>query len=201
MTGWPEKNRMRATALRVRKKAHENDQKISGGCGSTASTMLKEKLAELFDFWDFGEFKVVSSYYSVKSEISVILVNEWLRENGYIICLPSIEEEYRPLKFYEWDLTSKLILGKFNIPVPPSDNLLDPDILLCPLISFDLRGNRLGYGGGYYDRTIEELRNRKRVKIIGLGYSQQKVKTGVPIEKHDQKLDAMVTDEEFLIFN
>ena len=69
------------------------------------------------------------------------------------------------------------------------------------MVAFDKKLNRVGYGGGFYDRTIKKLRKTKKVLVIGLGFSEQGSKIKLPFDKNDQKLDAMVTDKQFFIFN
>ena len=101
------------------------------------------------------------------------------------------------MDFYKWSFKEPLEINKYGIPEPDSKMLVYPDILLIPLVAFDKKLNRLGYGGGYYDRFIEKLVKKKKVVKIGLALSSQKI-NNVPINKYDQKLDYIVTNEYVL---
>ena len=101
------------------------------------------------------------------------------------------------MDFYKWSFNEPLKINKYGIPEPDSKMLVYPDILLIPLVAFDKRLNRLGYGGGYYDRFIERLVKKKKIVKIGLALSFQKI-NNVPINKYDQKLDYIVTNEYVL---
>ena len=97
--------------------------------------------------------------------------------------------------FRKWDRTQPLCLGKFGIPEPISNKTKFPDILLVPLLAFDKNFNRIGYGGGFYDRYINRLKKIKKIITIGVAYSFQKIKK-VPVKKYDIKLDFVVTEKD-----
>jgi 5-formyltetrahydrofolate cyclo-ligase len=97
------------------------------------------------------------------------------------------------MNFFNWSKNEPLKINKYGIPEPISANVVYPDILLIPLSAFDNRLYRIGYGGGYYDRYIKKIKKRKKIITIGLAYSFQRVKK-IPINKHDVKLDYVVTD-------
>ena len=85
--------------------------------------------------------------------------------------------------------------GVWGIPRPTDDApLLEPDVLLVPLMAFDRRGYRLGYGGGFYDRTLDVLRSKKTIVAIGVAYSAQQVDS-VPHDSHDHSLDFIMTEK------
>ena len=98
------------------------------------------------------------------------------------------------MDFYKWNFSEPLKINKYGIPEPVTKNLVFPDILLIPLVAFDEKLNRLGYGGGYYDRLIEKLSKKKKIIKIGLALSVQRINK-VPINKYDQKLDYIVTNK------
>ena len=98
------------------------------------------------------------------------------------------------MDFYKWNFSEPLKINKYGIPEPVTKNLVFPDILLIPLVAFDKKLNRLGYGGGYYDRLIEKLSKKKKIIKIGLALSVQRINK-VPINKYDQKLDYIVTNK------
>ena len=98
------------------------------------------------------------------------------------------------MDFYNWKFSDPLKINNYGIPEPEIKKLVYPDILLIPLLAFDKNLNRLGYGGGYYDRFIARLSNKKKIIKIGLAFSVQEIKK-IPINKYDQKLDYIVTSE------
>ena len=120
--------------------------------------------------------------------------------NTYLNCnimLPSLKKNNGKMIFRKWDRTQPLCLGKFGIPEPHSNHVsLEPDILIVPLLAFDKNKNRLGYGGGYYDKYLYESK-KKNILSIGLGFSFQKTKY-VPTNKYDKKLDYVLTEGELL---
>ena len=98
------------------------------------------------------------------------------------------------MNFYKWSFSDPLKINRYGIPEPETKDLVYPDIILVPLVAFDKNLNRLGYGGGYYDRLIEKLSKKKKIIKIGLALSVQKIEK-VPINKYDQKLDFIITNE------
>ena len=101
------------------------------------------------------------------------------------------------MDFYQWKFSEPLVINKYGIPEPEKKFLFFPDILLIPLVAYDKKLNRLGYGGGYYDRYISTLSKKKKIIKIGLALSFQKIKK-VPINKYDQKLDYIVTNKSII---
>ena len=97
------------------------------------------------------------------------------------------------MNFFSWSTKEPLEINKFGIPEPTSNKVMYPSILLVPLVAFDRHFNRIGYGGGFYDRYISKIRKSKKVITIGLAYSFQKVKK-VPVNNYDRKLDFIVTN-------
>ena len=98
------------------------------------------------------------------------------------------------MDFYKWSFSDPLKINKYGIPEPEKKKLIYPDILLIPLVAFDQDLNRLGYGGGYYDRLIEKLSKKKNIMTIGLAFSFQKIDK-VPVNEYDKKLDYIVTNK------
>jgi 5-formyltetrahydrofolate cyclo-ligase len=103
------------------------------------------------------------------------------------------------MNFYSWSRNDPLKINKFGIPEPVSSKIFYPDILLVPLVAYDVSLNRLGYGGGYYDRYIEKIEKMKVKKVIkiGLAFSFQKI-SSIPINQYDKRLDLIVTEKEIL---
>ena len=98
------------------------------------------------------------------------------------------------MNFFQWSKNEPLVINKYGIPEPISEKVIYPDILLVPLLAFDSRLYRIGYGGGFYDRYIKKIKKDKKIITIGLAYSFQKVKK-IIINKHDSKLDFVVTEK------
>ena len=98
------------------------------------------------------------------------------------------------MDFYKWSLTDPLVINKFGIPEPISKKKIYPDILLVPLVAFDKHLNRIGYGGGFYDRYIQKMRKIKKVVTIGFAFSFQKVKK-IPSNNYDVRLDFVLVNK------
>ena len=101
------------------------------------------------------------------------------------------------MNFFKWSLSEPLKINKYGIPEPISDKNVDPNILLIPLVGFDYKLNRLGYGGGYYDRYLSKVKLGNSLLKIGVSFSFQKVKN-LPTNKYDQKLDCIITEKKII---
>ena len=142
------------------------------------------------------KFNVVSAFHPYQSEIDTRALLGKLAGEGWTTCLPIVLGKGLPLEFRRWLPGEPLVSGVWGIRRPPdSSPVVEPDVLIIPLLAFDRAGYRLGYGGGFYDRTLEKLRAFKKVVAIGVGYSAQEV-TAVPHGDHDQPLDYMMTEKE-----
>ena len=173
-----------------RKAAHE----ARGDCASRATDHLLSYLA------DKGEGLVISGYMPIRTEIDVLPVMEALHGLGHRICVPVIVRPGLPLSFREWTPDCEMVDGPFGAKAPAGGDWFAPEVLIVPLVSFDMQGFRLGYGGGYYDRSLELLRKKKPTLAVGYAYSGQMGE--VPVEITDQRLDAMVTEDgvnEFIV--
>ena len=141
-------------------------------------------------------FKNLGGYYPSNFEIDDLEILKVLEKKKFKISLPIIKKNNQ-MDFFEWSNDDPLKINKYGIPEPISLKILYPDILLVPLVAYDKDLNRLGYGGGFYDRYIEKIEKIKKVIKIGLAFSYQKLKS-VPINQHDKKLDYIVTEKEIL---
>ena len=141
-------------------------------------------------------FKNLGGYYPTNYEIDDLNILEFFEKKNYNILLPIIKKNNQ-MEFFKWKKNDPLKINKYGIPEPISSKLYYPDILLVPLVSYDSDLNRLGYGGGFYDRYIEKIEKIKKIVKIGLAFSYQKIKS-VPINKYDKKLDFIVTEKEIL---
>ena len=138
---------------------------------------------------EFESAKVVGTYYALGSEVTTELIIKRAKILGKKIALPRVEED--KITFYELSSTKSLIRGRFGILEPqPYEQMNDIDILIVPGIAFDKKGNRLGYGMGFYDRLL----SCKRTFSIGLAYSFQLLEN-LPHDKYDKRLDAIASED------
>jgi 5-formyltetrahydrofolate cyclo-ligase len=136
---------------------------------------------------------VVSGFASMPEELNVWPLLRRLHGAGVPLALPVVEGKGKPLVFRAWTPGDAMNRGVWGIPQPkPEQAVVEPDILLVPLLAFDAQGRRLGYGGGFYDRTLARLRARKRIVAVGLAYDEQRI-DAVPHLDYDQHLDWVLT--------
>lgn len=137
---------------------------------------------------------IVSAYAPIRTEIDPTPAMEALARDGYALCLPVVRGAGLPLAFRPWHPGMALEPGAFGAPVPPDDGReVRPDVVIAPLLAFDTRGYRLGYGGGFYDRTLAALRADRPVAAYGFAYQAQRVPV-VPVDATDVALDAIATE-------
>ena len=140
--------------------------------------------------------KIIGGYYPYNFEFDILNILKSLEKKKYLISLPKISEN-NMMNFFQWSVTEPLKINKYGIPEPISNKIVYPKILLIPLVAFDDELNRLGYGGGYYDRYISRFVKNKKIIKVGIGFSFQKFKN-LPIDKYDQKLDYIITERDFI---
>ncbi len=177
------KTEIRKKILRLRKKL--NPQKFIIKHKAILKILKKNKI----------KGKILGGYYPYNHEIDVMQILKEFEKKNFIISLPKIKENFQ-MDFFKWSNKEPLIINKFGIPEPISAKVRYPDILLVPLVAYDKHFNRIGYGGGFYDRYIKKLKVKKKIITIGLAYSFQKVKN-IPIHSHDIKLDFIITEKDF----
>ena len=155
-------------------------------------TALAEHLREfLFTRFDGAQERVLSGYWPIKGEPDLRSLMVDLHAAGVTIALPLVEHKAAPLTFRRWTPNTAMIRGDWNIPVPPPEaDALTPDITLAPLVGWDSEGFRLGYGGGYFDRTLAAL--TPRPFTIGIGFQSACLATIYP-QPHDIPLDIILT--------
>jgi 5-formyltetrahydrofolate cyclo-ligase len=137
---------------------------------------------------------VVSGYWPIRGELDPRPALQALAERGHRLALPVSIAHGEPLAFRAWSPGEPLALDIMRIEAPfPSAPMLRPDLLLVPMLAFDSAGRRLGYGAGFYDRTLTALRRAGRVTAVGLAFSAQEV-AQVPAGPNDAALDAVVTE-------
>ena len=136
--------------------------------------------------------RTLGGYYPYNYEIDILQILEKFEKKKFIITLPKIKKNSQ-MDFFQWSKNDPLSINKFGIPEPISKVVKYPDVLLVPLLAFDKNFNRIGYGGGFYDRYIKKIRKQKKVLTIGFAYSFQKVKK-IPINNYDITLDFIITE-------
>ncbi|NYS23603.1 5-formyltetrahydrofolate cyclo-ligase [Rhodobacteraceae bacterium 2376] len=133
---------------------------------------------------------VLSGYMPMRTEIDPLPT---MRAHPGPVCVPVIEARAQPLKFRAWHPEVRMIPGPFGADIPAEGAWLVPQVLIVPLLAFDSAGFRLGYGGGFYDRTLQALRAPGSVLALGLAFGAQQVEA-VPREATDERLDAIITE-------
>ncbi len=175
------KSEIRKKILELRKKNYSKDLEIN--FQSIIQILRKKKYKK----------KIVGGYHSYNYEVNVMPILKKFEKLKYMISLPKIGKNFS-MDFFTWSSNDPLNINEYGIPEPTTNNIIFPDILLVPLIAYDKDCNRIGYGGGFYDRYIEKIKKIKKVLTIGIAFSYQKVKK-IPVEKNDIKLDFIVTEE------
>ena len=178
------KSQIRNKTFKIRKKLFDKDLKIDS---NKFISFLKKNRLNLKNF---------GGYYPSNYEIDDLAILDLLEKKNFNVSLPIIKKDNQ-MNFYRWSRSDPLRVNKYGIPEPVSSKIFYPDILLVPLVAYDNNLNRLGYGGGYYDRYIEKLEKFKKVIKIGLAFSFQKI-SSIPINQHDKRLDFIITEKEVL---
>ncbi len=140
--------------------------------------------------------KNIGGYFPVNNEIDDLDILKKFEKRKYRICLPIVKKNF-DMDFYNFSFKDPLIINKYGIPEPKKTNIIYPDIILIPMVGFDKNLNRLGYGGGYYDRLIEKLTKKKKILKIGLAFSCQQI-NNLSVSKYDKKMDYIVTEKYIL---
>ncbi len=170
--------------------------------GSQASAAFSRRLAEeglrLARRWRPW---IVSAFHPLRGEPDTLPLLTALAADGFATALPAVVGRGSPLVFRLWRPGDPSRGGAMSIREPLEEApAVDPDLLFAPLACFDRRGHRIGYGAGYYDRTLARLRAMKPIHAVGVAYGVCEV-DAVPYESHDQSLDAIVTEQETILFN
>ena len=140
--------------------------------------------------------KIIGGYYPVNYEIDDLEILKKFINKKVKISLPVIKKNFK-MNFIQCSLDNTFVINQYGIPEPSDGKVVYPDILLVPLVAFDRKLNRLGYGAGFYDRVIKSLKKIKNIITIGLAFDFQEVYF-IPVSKYDQKLDYIVTNKKIL---
>ena len=185
------KKQLRKKQLNIRKKLFSSSIKI-----------FNEKLFEEFcKKVNFENSNIVSSFVSINTEINTNELNKFILKKNKILCFPVVLNKNDHLVFRKFTDNKDMIDGFMNIKEPlKSNEILIPDILFVPCLAFDILGYRLGYGGGYYDRTFNYLKiNKYKFISVGYAFDGQQVNE-VPKDDFDIKLDYVITEKKIYTY-
>ena len=176
---------------KVRKEAFFNRRKAFAADIGNSASLLSSVLA--------GYRGVpIAGYLPIKTEIDPLSAMEEASAHS-LVGVPVIQGKSKPLKFARWAPGCDLKKGPFDVQIPVNSYYFSPEVLIIPMVGFDRNGGRLGYGGGFYDRTLEHLRSKHATLAIGFAYSAQEFEN-LPLEATDQKLDIIITEREIIEF-
>lgn len=180
------KAKLRRVAKLARAQAHHEH-------GDTAGEQLAHHGLDFLGSATPAPGCIVSGFWAIRDEIDCIPLLMRLSDDGYRCALPRVIGRNRPLVFRSWSPGDDLVETTWGIMEPAETApALVPDIVLVPLLAFDAQGFRLGYGGGFYDRSLEEIRRSKPVIAVGIAFDEQKV-DAIPHNAYDQPLDWVLT--------
>ena len=181
---WRKAERTRLRAARLALSVAERKE-----IGEALAGYLRQVLQDRFGG---AQGKVLSAYWPIKGEPDLRPLMADLHEGGVTVALPLVETKAAPLTFRRWTPETRMVRGDWNIPVPPPDApVVTPDIALAPLVGWTADGYRLGYGGGYFDRTLAAL--SPKPFVVGIGINAAQLKTIYP-QPHDIPLDLILTE-------
>ena len=140
----------------------------------------------------------IAGYLPIKTEIDPLSAMEEASAHS-LVGVPVIQGNSQPLKFSKWEPGCHLKKGPFDVQIPVNSNYLVPEVLIIPMVAFDRNGGRLGYGGGFYDRTISKFRaTERKARFVGVAYSGQAVDK-VPIASTDEPMDGILTPSGLIL--
>lgn len=184
--------------LRIEAKKNRDCMDLTDECPDSACNIL-------FDNFKFTSDSKILLYWPIDREFDVFPIMDKLRELEIDFYLPVIVKDTRILKFAKFQGENRLEKSQYDIyqPIIDDNSILvdDVDYIMLPLLAFDMQGGRLGYGGGYYDATIDNLKSQGHNPVlIGVGYSKQACLFPLPKEDHDQKMDYVLTPKKIFKF-
>ncbi len=191
-------NELYSNKAQLRKILSERRKLIKSKSFKEFNIKAFDKLSTIINF---DEIKYFASFFSIKSEISTIKLNDKILEMKKVLSFPVIQKQSKDLIFKQYNFKENLKIGQFNIPEPINTNEeVTPQLFFVPCLGFDLDGNRLGYGGGFYDKTFSKL-NKLQHKFYTVGYAFDDQKQNkIPKEDFDYKLDFVLTEKQLYTF-
>ena len=175
------KFKLRKKIINIRKKKY-----FEINVGNNIIDNLRDKI-------NLSKNKIIGGYFPINYEFDCLQILKRFYANGYDISLPIIKRNYQ-LDFYKWSPDDPLTISSFGIPQPLKLKKVYPDIIFVPMVAFDKYKNRIGYGGGFYDRYLEKISQIKKCLTIGLAFSHQKVNK-INVQNFDKKLDLILTEK------
>lgn len=175
----------------IRKEYISNKENLTSSVVDRLSQIICDSV---YSHIDLQGKAVVAGYHPINNEVDILPLLFRLNQHNITTCLPTIVGKNQPLIFKKWSHGEQLINSKFFNIKEPDAKIIKPEIIIAPLVAFDNEKNRLGYGGGFYDRTLDYFhKNNHHVTTIGVAYSLQK-HNQLPTEKTDHKLDVIITE-------
>lgn len=188
--------------IRLRLEAKER-RRLAAAANGRAAVAMAARFEQFLAQKGINAGAAVALYWPHQDELDTRPLMARLVHEGHRVALPVVVAPGKPLRFRVWLPDGELTDGPYGIPAPGDDAPeLRPDIVAVPLLAFDGQGMRLGYGGGYYDRTLRALRGdgRGAVRAVGLAFAAQEVDK-LPVHEGDEPLDAVVTERAVHCFN
>ena len=182
-----EKQAFRIAAKKVRIEANKQTP--------NAGNIIAEKIIRLSDI---PAKSIISGFWPLADEIDTRPLLEALHKAGHKVLLPVMQGANQPLVFACWAPGDKLVTGNFKTQEPAPEKIkMVPQIMICPLLAFDRQGFRMGYGGGFYDRSIAQIQSNQPLTTIGIAFAAQEVES-VITGPYDQPLDKIITEKEVI---
>jgi len=177
---------------RFRAMAGSRRRQAQGDAGPEAGVLLADQFLKAISL---SPGAIVAGYWPMDTEIDTRPLLRRLIAADHPVVLPAVVAPGHPLKFRQWTPEVRMQPGAYGIDVPPAEaEEMEPEVIVVPLLAFDQAGWRLGYGGGFYDRTLRRLRGLQNVLAVGVGYADQAV-DAVPHDDLDEQMDWIVTEE------
>ena len=188
--------------MQLSKRMRQVRRRAFGGLGSIQGKLIFEKFCEATQKGLLirpGD--IVAGFWPIQDEIDIRFLLQSLCEQQIAVCLPIAGDRKTSMVFRLWKPGDRLEVGKMGLLQPSQKKqLVEPKILIIPTLAYDNFGRRLGYGGGYYDATLSELRSRRSVTAIGVAFEAQQVPF-VPNDDGDEPLDWIITEKNAKVFN
>jgi 5-formyltetrahydrofolate cyclo-ligase len=179
---------------RLRVEVRGRRASLDAATRAAASLVLRDHLLAVLPRAAIAIPDVIAGYRAIRDEIDPEPALIALMDRGFALALPASLDKASPLVFRAWRPGEPLLPDRLGVPAPgTAAAIVEPALILVPLLAFDFRGYRLGYGAGCYDRTLAALRAARPVQALGLAFAIQEVES-VPAESHDNRLDGVVTE-------
>ncbi len=189
--------------IKARKQMLREEAVRTRGLLSLSNDELSQFSRLFFENIPLAQDTVVAGYWPKDREFDVRPLLEEVLAQGVCVVLPVVEKGSKVLRFARWHQDIDLVVGAYGInhPVMNEDTeFLEPDVVIVPMLAFDRRGGRLGFGGGYYDATLADFRLRKKILAVGVAYAEQACLFNLPSEKHDVRMDWVITQQQAYSF-